>query len=190
MKRSLIIKSLSGICLFLLANLMISTAFADDHNEILLAKSKTPKKPILHHVLDPDIKKAMEEDPELQKKYEAAIKARSKRRTTGSVLIGIGTTAVGIGLIAGFGSKAINKRYDNLMQQVMIYGGIGGIAVLVPGILIRTDAFPTQAEKDYMNYIRNKYHQIPILQNDPYEKDNYYAGKDTTVCLNVLSVGF
>ena len=122
--------------------------------------------PILWYVEDDEKRAEMEDDVELLRLYNEAMKAKHRRMTISSALFYPGLSVFIIGLVGGIFQHAIGLYGTEEGTNVLIVGVAVGTGLMVPGIYFR--AKTSKQEKAYRSYVKEKYEVIPILK---YEKD-------------------
>ena len=152
--------------LAILSGAIPQSAFSSDlekrtTDEMLLASNKGP---ILWYVRDPEKKALMEEDMELFGKYNQAMKAKKTRNLIGDCLFYPGLIIMAGGVIGGVFQHAIGLYSEETGYALLIGGTLGGTALIIPGIVFKSKK--SKAEKEYMQFVKEKYDIIPILKKE------------------------
>lgn len=150
----------------IISGLLSGFALADNENkassdQMLLAANKGP---ILWYVRDPEKKAAMEQDMELFGKYNQAMKAKKRRQLISDCLFYPGLILIAGGVIGGVFQHAIGLYDEETGYGLLIGGTLGGVALVVPGIVFKSRK--SKAEKEYMQFVKDKYDIIPILKKE------------------------
>jgi len=137
------------------ADLQLELAYG---GPLMARKSNVPPDPSFWWLDDKELRETMESDEELKRLYIEAWQKRRWRKRTGNIFLGCGSACIAIGAGVGFSSKALNIP-DDMAQATMVGGAVLGIGLLTPGIILK--ARKSNAEKEYIEYVRDKYDITP-----------------------------
>jgi hypothetical protein len=114
---------------------------------------------------DDETRQAMDNDMELWRMYNLAMAARNRRKAIGMATFIPGAVMVAVGFIGGLFQTAIGL-YNQKVGDILLVAGVAGGLPLV-GVGIYFTGAKSQAEKDYEQYVIQKYKVAPILRLVP-----------------------
>lgn len=163
------------VAAFICTSFPVTALAGDEKDDPLYTKwlmARKNKGPILWYVRDEEKKKAMESDMELFRKYNEAMKAKNRRKKISSALFYPGASIMAVGVFAGMFQNTLGLYDETTGTQIMISGLAIGGALVIPGIVVRSKK--SKKEKEYLEYVKEKYEIMPILKKDP-DGDTFYA---------------
>ena len=114
---------------------------------------------------DDETRIAMDNDMELFRLYNLAMDAKARRKAIAMGTFIPGAILTAVGFFGALFQDALGL-YSAKVGELVLVGGVGCGLPLV-GVGIGFLAIDSQAEKDYLKYVHDKYHVVPILQLAP-----------------------
>ena len=116
--------------------------------------------------IDEAIRAKIAADPAVVPMFDAAVKARTERRTAGLALYIIGAPTVLTGFVMFIAPNALgfHKTPADVYKAEVISTSLAaaGSGMVVGAALCR--ALPSTAEKRYIQYMKDKYNVIPVVE--------------------------